>query len=232
VWLFPSRLICPSVPCSVPIVPYRWEHFNDRNLVLLNSVAWTHLNAKTFLKLVDFPSWLLCSPCVSSFFTPFPSSSFLSPPWGYRQRERERERTRRGGRRVPPNELLWFLFARAISDGVLNAERMAIYSVIQSGRHCATYCISQPCFPLWMSHTTSQHLITTVGATTHSLIKYLISLLRVMSPFVSNRAMVEFGTAQRWQRSQLQAFSPDFLNLQQMAVWLRTGQLVRNCCGL
>lgn len=44
---------------SGAIVSCNQQRFNDRNLVLLNSVAWTDTDAKTFLELVVFPSWLL-----------------------------------------------------------------------------------------------------------------------------------------------------------------------------
>lgn len=77
---------CPS---SVSIVS--WEHFNDRNLVLLNSAAWSDTDAKTFLELVVFPSGspeplslLLYSSFFALLFTPY----FFS---GDCQREKEQE---------------------------------------------------------------------------------------------------------------------------------------------
>lgn len=87
--------------CPSSIVWCVREHFNDRNLVLLNSAAWSDTDAKTFLELVVFPSGSpapLSPPlysCVFSIFTPLPSFPFLSPPQGDCQREREKE-TKKG----------------------------------------------------------------------------------------------------------------------------------------
>lgn len=86
--VFLSPYLSPSLSRLCPaIVSCDWECFNDRNLVLLNSAAWSDADAKTFLELVVFPSGspapplspLLCS-CIFSIFTSLHSFSFLPPP--------------------------------------------------------------------------------------------------------------------------------------------------------
>lgn len=79
---------------SVAIVSCNSEHFNDRNLVLFSSADWADIDAKTFLELVVFPSWLryFTVLLLSLFSLPVPSSSFLNPPEGDCQHERTRRR--------------------------------------------------------------------------------------------------------------------------------------------
>lgn len=118
---------------SGAIVSCNQQRFNDRNLVLLNSAAWTDTDAKTFLELVVFPSWLLYSPSVFSIFTPIPSSSFPSPPQGDCQRERNRRRKRKWNGQVYIKVLFPSFFLSCLCVRVLNAQRKAVYSAVQSG---------------------------------------------------------------------------------------------------
>lgn len=201
--VFLSSYLSLSVRALSPLSLCDWEHFNDRNLVLLNSAAWSDTDAKTFQELVVFPSGSpaplsppLYSPCIFSVFTPLSSFSVLSPPLGECQRERERKRSTC----VSIYESLCFCFP-ACSVFVLNVPRKTICTVIQAGLHCTVH------IPALFSLLNKPHHFTTpnyhslhVKATTHYLIQYLISLLHVMSPCVSNHAMVEFGTDQRMQR--------------------------------
>lgn len=190
---------------SGAIVSCNQQRFNDRNLVLLNSAAWADTDAKTFLELVVFPSWLL-------YFTLllFSLFSLLFPPHlslvllkvTVNVRDTERENASGMDRFILKFCSLLSFFLACLCVRVLNAQRKAVYSAVQSGLRNTMY------IPVMFSLLNKPRHFTTpnyhslhVKVSIHSLIRtYLMSFLHFLPPFVSNPAIVEFGTTQRMQR--------------------------------
>lgn len=127
---------------SGAIVSCNQQRFNDRNLVLLNSAAWTDTDAKTFLELVVFPSWLL-------YFTLllFSLFSLLFPPHlslvllkvTVNVRETEEENASGMDRFILKFCSLLSFFLSCLCVRVLNAQRKAVYSAVQSGLRNTMY---------------------------------------------------------------------------------------------
>lgn len=90
---FPPSLIS----LSVSIVSCDWEHFNDRNLVLLNSAGLVGHRCQDIPEAGSLSFWQPCTSVSSALLLRFLSSSLssfslLGPPQGDCQWERERAR--------------------------------------------------------------------------------------------------------------------------------------------
>ena len=158
--LFPPFSYLSLCPGSVSIVSCDWEHFNDRNLVLLNSAGLVGHRCQDIPEAGSLSFWQPCTSVSSALLLRFLSSSLssfslLGPPQGDYQRERERE-SKKGSYMCLHEWLCFCLPTCLMSVRRLYKERPC--AVLASAASTALLSVHTGLdFSWWISHATPRH---------------------------------------------------------------------------